>query len=73
MFDFMNQNKLNTYFSTKWKSNLNQYQYSGWNLIDKVKDDEWVLDVGCGPNPFKGKIKNLIGSLILSIFYYILK
>ena len=35
--------------------------YSGWNLINKVSDNEWVLDVGCGPNPFKGKIKNLIG------------
>jgi hypothetical protein len=56
----MNQNQLNEYFAKKWKSNLYQYQYSGWNLINKVKDDEWVLDVGCGPNPFKGKIKNLI-------------
>jgi hypothetical protein len=56
----MNQDQLNKYFAKKWKSNLNQYQYSGWNLIDKVKDDEWVLDVGCGPNPFKKKIKNLI-------------
>jgi hypothetical protein len=57
----MNQNQLNEYFAKKWKSNLDQYQYSGWNLINKVKDDEWVLDVGCGTNSFKGKIKNLIG------------
>lgn len=57
----MNQEQLNEYFATKWTSNLDQYLYSGWNLVNNVADDEWVLDVGCGPNPFKGKIKNLIG------------
>lgn len=57
----MNQEQLNEYFSTKWKSNLEQYLYSGWNLVNNIADDEWVLDVGCGPNPFKGKIQNLIG------------
>lgn len=57
----MNQKQLNEYFATKWKSNLNQYLYSGSNLINNIADDEWVLDVGCGPNPFKYKIKNLIG------------
>lgn len=57
----MNQKQLNEYFATKWKSNLNQYLYSGWSLINKISDDEWVLDVGCGTNPFKNKIKNLIG------------
>ena len=57
----MNQEQLNEYFSTKWESNLDQYLYSGWNLINNIADDEWVLDVGCGPNPFKGKIQNLIG------------
>ena len=57
----MNQEQLNEYFATKWESNLNQYLYSGWNLINNIVDDEWVLDVGCGLNPFKGKIQNLIG------------
>lgn len=57
----MNQKELNEYFATKWSSNLNQYLYSGWNLANNISDDEWVLDVGCGPNPFKGKIKNLLG------------
>jgi hypothetical protein len=57
----MNQSQLNEYFATKWKSNLDQYLYSGWNLINNVTDNDWVLDIGCGPNPFKGKIKNLIG------------
>ncbi len=49
------------YFSTIWKPNLNQYKYSGWTLADKVKPEELVLDVGCGTNLFKGKIKNLVG------------
>lgn len=57
----MKQEQLNEYFATKWTSNLDQYTYSGWNLLNNVSDEEWVLDVGCGPNPFKGKIKNLIG------------
>jgi hypothetical protein len=56
----MKQDQLNDYFATKWTSNLDQYLYSGWELINKVKDDEWVLDVGCGSNPFKGKIKHLV-------------
>jgi hypothetical protein len=59
--NFMNQKELNEYFTTKWKSNLDQYLYSGWDLINNVVDDEWVLDVGCGTHPFKGKIRNLIG------------
>jgi hypothetical protein len=57
----MNQLELNEYFSTKWEGNFDQYIYSGWNLVEKVYDHEWILDVGCGKNPFKGKIKNLIG------------
>lgn len=39
----------------------NAYTISGIDLYKKVTDDEWVLDVGCGPNRYKGKIKNLIG------------
>lgn len=57
----MKQSELNKYFNSVWKSNIDQYTHSGWNLIDKVKDDELVLDVGCGYNPFKDKIKNLVG------------
>ena len=57
----MNQHNLNTYFSTHWKSNLDQYKYSGWALIDKVQPGERVLDVGCGFNEFSERIPNLIG------------
>lgn len=41
-------------------STLN-YLYTGYSLIKEIKDNEWVLDVGCGINPFKKFIKNLIG------------
>ena len=57
----MNQNILNNYFSSHWHSNLDQYLYTGWTLINKINTGERVLDVGCGPNLYKDKIKNLIG------------
>lgn len=57
----MNQQELNEYFSTEWRSNLDQYIYSGLALIDKVRSNELVLDVGCGYNEFKSRIPNLIG------------
>ena len=57
----MNQEELNKYFSTTWRSNLDQYQYSGWSLVDKIQSNESVLDVGCGHNEFKTRILNLVG------------
>lgn len=55
------QQQLNSYFSTHWRGHLNTYLYSGLNLAKHVKQNEWVLDVGCGINPFKSLIPNLIG------------
>lgn len=57
----MTQKQLNKYFSTIWQSNIDQYKYSGWALVDKVQPNELVLDVGCGFNEFKASIPNLIG------------
>lgn len=57
----MNQLALDNYFSTVWRSNLKQYTYSGWALVDKIQPDELVLDVGCGFNEFKRRIPNLVG------------
>lgn len=57
----MKQQDLNNYFSTVWQSNLKQYKYSGWALVDKIQPNELVLDVGCGFNEFKSRIPNLIG------------
>jgi hypothetical protein len=58
---FQDQSKLDEYFSSEWYGNMDQYQYSGWALIDQVKPGESVIDIGCGYNLFKGKIPNLIG------------
>ena len=57
----MNTFDLNNYFATKWKSNLKQYRYSGFALVDKIQPGESVIDVGCGYNEFRGHIPNLIG------------
>ena len=57
----MKQQGLNNYFSTVWTSNLSQYKYSGWSLVDKIRSNELVLDVGCGFNEFKSRIPNLTG------------
>jgi hypothetical protein len=57
----MKQSELNNYFANTWKSNLDQYQYSGWALANKIRANESVLDVGCGFNEFKPRISNLIG------------
>ena len=55
------QVKLNDYFKSTWTPRFSDYTHSGYSLIEKIKDTDHVLDVGCGDNPFKGKIENLIG------------
>ena len=50
----MNQQELNKYFSEEWTDDFDKYSLSGWDLMYKVKQNDWVLDVGCGHNPFKG-------------------
>lgn len=60
----INQELLNTYFSTIWRDkhyDIGNYQFSGFGLIDRVQLGERVIDIGCGTNPFKGHIPNLIG------------
>jgi len=56
------QTFLNEYFSTHWRSNGHKYIYSGYAILDKINaDTDTVIDIGCGANPFKGKIANLTG------------
>ncbi|CAB4129328.1 hypothetical protein UFOVP112_426 [uncultured Caudovirales phage] len=60
----LNQELLNTYFSTAWRERNRQfgnYQYTGYQLQEKILPGERVIDVGCGINPFKGIIPNLTG------------
>lgn len=60
----LDQQHLNNYFSGAWRQRdrgFHQYDKTGWALIDRVKPGESVIDVGCGSNPFKGKLDNIVG------------
>ena len=54
---------LHKYFSKYWQNDMKKWKYSGLALVEEVNslNPRAVLDVGCGYNEFKGKIKNLIG------------
>ena len=47
----------------RWYPRTETFEFTGWNIVDKVNalNPKAVLDVGCGYNPFKGKIQNLTG------------
>lgn len=51
------------FFGEIWKPKTDDYQYSGWSLVDEInqQDPQAVLDVGCGYNQFRGRIRNLRG------------
>ena len=56
------QEELDKFFNSTWKAKpLEKWEHTGIKLIDKIKPNESVIDVGCGDNLFKGKIDNLIG------------
>ena len=54
---------MHRYFSTYWENDMKKWKYSGLSLIDEVNNlkPRAVLDVGCGYNEFKGKIRHLTG------------
>lgn len=66
MFD---QNELNLYFLDFYNSqpdvgilrHMIFLKYSGYRLLKRIDLNERVLDVGCGRNPFKIKLPNLVG------------
>jgi hypothetical protein len=58
----IDQPYLNNYFANHWgHKGVPAYTITGIELAKKIKDNELVLDVGCGRNLFKGTIKNLVG------------
>ena len=61
--DDLNERYILRFFGEIWKPTTEIYQYSGWMLADEINkcDPKAVLDFGCGYNPFKGRIPNLIG------------
>ena len=54
---------LNWFFGEVWKPRTEQYQWTGYRIAEEIcrMDPKKVLDVGCGYNPFKGRIPNLVG------------
>jgi hypothetical protein len=54
---------LRKYFSKIWQPETKKFKYSGLAIIDEVNNlnPKNVIDIGCGYNEFKGKIKNLVG------------
>ena len=54
---------LSNYFRKVWQPETKKYKYSGLAIIDEVNsmNPDNVVDIGCGYNEFKGKIKNLVG------------
>jgi hypothetical protein len=57
----MNQDELNFYFKNIWPGGVQNFRKTGLSIADNINPEESVLDVGCGRNLFKDKIKNLIG------------
>ena len=47
---------IDSYFRNHWKPNWDKFKYSGWPLLDKIKDTDNILDIGCGYNLFKEKL-----------------
>lgn len=59
----LSERYIHRFFSEMWKPRTNDYDYTGWQLVDEInaQNPQAVLDVGCGYHPFKDRIKNLVG------------
>jgi len=59
----LDEKYMGRFFGEIWQPETDKYQYSGWGLVDLInkKNPVAVLDFGCGYNPFKGRINNLVG------------
>jgi len=57
------QRYLAWFFGEVWKPRTEQYQWTGYRIAEEIcrADPKKVLDVGCGYNPFKGRIPGLVG------------
>lgn len=57
------QRYLAWFFGEVWKPRTEQYQWTGWRIAEEIcrAGPKNVLDVGCGYNPFKGRIPGLVG------------
>lgn len=58
----LEQSLLNRYFEKNWNPSYGEgYEERHEYVASQIKDDEWLLDVGCGYNPFKKLVKNVFG------------
>ena len=59
----LDERYMSRFFGEIWQPTTDKYQYSGWALVDLINNENptAVLDFGCGYNPFKDRIQNLIG------------
>ena len=53
----MNETELK-YFKSNWQPDYSKFNYSGWALLDKIKENDQILDIGCGYNLFKKHFGN---------------
>lgn len=51
------------FWDSIWQPRTEDYQFSGWSIVERInsQNPKAVLDVGCGFNQFKERIKNLVG------------
>jgi hypothetical protein len=56
-----NQEFLNNYFRNHWTAGNTRGITSPEEIVKKINSHEWLLDVGCGRNPFKVLHINTIG------------
>lgn len=47
------QKTLNKYFTESWKPDYSKFKYSGFEILKHIRNNDSVLDVGCGYNLFK--------------------
>lgn len=59
---FHDQEYLNDYFRNHWKPSIDAYKFSSYQAIaSKIPSGAWLIDVGCGHNPFKHLVQNCVG------------
>ena len=58
----MDQEFLNFYFREIWTPSTDVYNHSAYaRIAETITDTDLLLDVGCGTNPFKSLVKNVVG------------
>ena len=56
-----NQEVITKYFAEHWSPAQGRGLTSHLVIAEKIKDNEWILDVGCGSNPFRSLGKQVVG------------